>query len=123
MLIFNQRELEVRRRLLRRTSNLSEQLLWQQLRNSKFEIRFRRQFSVGFYILDFYAPKARLAIEIDGGIHELQHEYDQHRQSEIESLGISFLRFSDYEVLFEIENVLEKIRSRIPLLTKERDKG
>ena len=77
--------------------------------------KFRRQFSVERYIVDFYCPKARLAIEVDGASHESPGAmaYDQMRQAEIEAHGIRFLRFTDDEVFGGAEDVLRRIAEAI----------
>lgn len=121
MLIFNQQEEIERRRQLRNDQTPSEKILWERLRNKKLGIKFRRQFGVDYYVVDFYAPKIRLAIEIDGPIHRNRAEYDGLRQEEIQGLGITFLRFTAEEVTARTEAVIEAIRTKIPLLAKERD--
>lgn len=113
MIILNQREFLVRRRLLRQRSTLTEELLWSRLRRDQLGIKFRRQYGIGPYIADFYAPRARLAVEIDGSIHDSQKDSDEIREKEIEGLGIRFLRFTDQEILGNIENVLDQIRISI----------
>ena len=94
----------------------AEKLLWQELRNRKIQNqRFLRQFSISSYVLDFYCPNLRLAIEVDGATHNTSDEieYDKIRQSEIESLGIMFLRFNNEEIFKDIYKVLEKIENKI----------
>ncbi len=71
--------------------------------------RFRRQEVIGNYIVDFFCRKLRLAIEIDGSSHDEKYELDMKRQREIESYGITVLRFSDKEVKENIESVLRGI--------------
>ena len=113
MLIFNQRELKERRRQLRASATASEIFLWSHLRRGELGTKFRRQFGIGAYVLDFYAPIPKLAIEVDGNSHDDKQEYDELRQNEIESYGIEFLRFTDLEVLNNIGSVLERIKARI----------
>jgi len=82
-------------RQLRREPTESEQLLWEALRNRGLAGRkFRRQHPVGRSVLDFYCPEARLAIEVDGGIHDFRREADRERQRILESMGIRALRLS-----------------------------
>jgi very-short-patch-repair endonuclease len=123
--IFNQREDIELRRNLRKSQTEAEVILWNELRGSKLGIRFRRQFGVGPYIVDFYAPRAQLIIEVDGSIHDLDEirMNDRHRQTDIEALGLRFLRFTNDEITGNIEAVLLQISSVLiqnPLLTKER---
>jgi len=68
--------------------------------------------------VDFYCPEIKLAIEADGATHitDEQIEYDSFRQSEIENLGIVFLRFTNPEIYEDLYNVLEKIKLKISQL-------
>jgi phosphoribosylformimino-5-aminoimidazole carboxamide ribotide isomerase len=106
---------------LRNTLTYSESLLWKYLKENQFEIKFRRQHPASNYVLDFYAHKLRLAIEIDGSIHSLEDvkRNDVERQKHLESLGINFLRFSANEVERETEEVLKKIKLKIEELVKK----
>jgi len=73
--------------------------------------KFRRQYGVNKYVVDFYCPKLKLAIEIDGDSHfgNQAIKYDQKRQSYIESFGIKFLRFTNNDIYNNIDEVLEVI--------------
>ncbi len=100
--------LKERRQSLRKSETDAEKKIWQVLRNKQMEgLKFFRQYSVGKYILDFYCPKYKLAIEADGGQH-LGSAYDEKRTTELKKLGISVLRFWDNEILQNIEEVYEK---------------
>lgn len=117
--IFNQKIQKEKRRALRQRSTRAERLLWQNLRDRGLEgYKFRRQFSVGFFVLDFYCPELKLAIEIDGYSHESAEakKYDADRQKIIEVYEVKFLRVTDDEVHENIEKVLDKIRSEIKKL-------
>ena len=108
------------RRDLRNNMTKAEIYLWRELKNKKIlMMRFLRQYGVGIYIVDFYCPKARLAVEVDGGTHitEEDIQYDKNRQSEIESLGIKFLRFTNDEIYNDLLNVLETIKNKLIKLT------
>ena len=97
-------------RMLRKLQTPAEKLLWDAIKNRKLSgLKFRRQYPIRSYILDFYCPEFRLAVEIDGGIHILQKDYDEYRQRELEDTGIIFIRFSNDDVIFNLEKVLEKI--------------
>jgi very-short-patch-repair endonuclease len=99
-----------RRQALRRVATGAEQVLWNYLRKKQaLNIRFRRQFSIGGYIVDFYAPSVKLAIELDGSVHEKQRKCDRFRQSGIENLGIRFLRFTKEDVCRDINRTVERI--------------
>jgi len=89
----------------------AESLLWKFLNNSGMcGIKFRRQHPIEGFIVDFYCPSKRLAIEIDGRIHNFQKEADKQRQNIIEEHNINFLRFSNNEVLNNLDYVLKSIK-------------
>ena len=99
---------------LRKNLTPAEATLWGYLKGSKLEGRkFRRQHSVGNYILDFYCPGERLAVELDGEVHfnENAMEYDYERKLFLESFGIKVIRFENRLVFEETEYVLNRISS------------
>lgn len=101
-----------RRRQLRRESTDAELLLWRLLRGRQLGgAKFRRQHQVGQYVLDFYCPEYRLAVEADGGQHvaSVGLAKDELRTRYLEGRGIRVLRFSNLEVLLGTEAVLETI--------------
>ncbi len=103
-------------RALRRNQTNAEKKLWDLLRNRQLlEVKFRRQFPVGHYILDFYSPQYRLGIEADGGQHydEDGKQKDEIRTEELSKFGIKILRFSDYEILNNMEGIVEVIQKEI----------
>ncbi len=103
-------------RKLRKNQTDSEKNLWSILRNRQLAgAKFRRQFPVGGYILDFYSPEYRLGIEADGGQHyeDKSWEKDEVRAKELSILGIEILRFSDHEILNNIEGVFEIIQKNL----------
>lgn len=105
-----------RRRALRNQATRTEVILWERLRRKQvLGVRFRRQFSIGNYIVDFYSPKINLAIEIDGKSHDTdaKREYDSTRDDVIKQLGINIIRFRNHEVLDEIDDVVRKIEDVI----------
>jgi very-short-patch-repair endonuclease len=86
--------------------------LWYRLRRKQIlGVRFYRQKPIGNYVADFYAPVAKLVIEIDGAQHlELeQADYDAQRTRALEQLRLKVLRFDDRQVLLQIDSVLEAI--------------
>jgi len=94
----------------------AEQILWQHLRNKQLNgFKFRRQHPLGKFIADFYLHEAKLVIELDGNYHtqEEQKEYDFGRTYEMKELGIQVLRFTNNEVLKDIEKVLQTIKSHL----------
>ena len=114
MKIYNRKYLKARRKELRNNSTQAEIILWQYLKGSQLENRkFRRQQSIGNYIVDFYCPKEKLVIELDGEVHFNKEaiEYDMKRTNYLESLNIKVIRFENKEVVFNLKKVLEKIKS------------
>lgn len=114
--IFNRPEKKEIRRYLRRHSTETEQIMWNILRKRQIQgYKFRRQYSVGAFMLDFYSPRIKLAIEIDGITHNTVEamKHDAIRQRLIEEYGIRFLRFKDEEVLNDAEKVIKKIEKAI----------
>jgi very-short-patch-repair endonuclease len=94
----------------------AEQRIWYHLRAHRFlGYKFKRQKPLGLYIVDFVCVERRLIIEIDGGQHAEQAEYDQHRDAWLRSQGYTVLRFWNHEVMQQLENVLEQIRLTITL--------
>lgn len=88
---------------------LGEILLWQQLSKGQRGVDFHRQKPVDRFILDFFAPRLALAIEIDGSTHDFKIGEDQERQARLESLSIHFLRFTEREVRDNLEGVVAAI--------------
>ena len=78
---------------------LPEVLLWEQIKGDKLGYRIRRQASIGPYIIDFYCANPKVAIEVDGSIHELQVEQDATRDEWLNSQGVLVLRISASWVL------------------------
>jgi len=110
--------LKERRRELRQSSTSAEEHLWKYLRNRQLGgYKFRRQHSIGPYIVDFYCQELNLAIEVDGSIHSKPHikNYDKKRQRDLETLGIRFLRFTNTDVLKDIHSTLDTILVLAPL--------
>ena len=95
----------------RKNATLAEQVLWEHLRGGELGVEFLRQHIVGDYIVDFASRHDGLIIEIDGGYHaeRQQAEDDSIRQSNLEQMGFHVMRFTNEEVLFDIDNVLQQI--------------
>ena len=95
---------------LRKDGNLSEVLLWEQLKARKMKgYQFMRQKPISNYIVDFYCSKLRLVIEIDGKSHDQKLDKDELRQKKLESLGLSLLRFYDQDVRNNLDGVIKAI--------------
>ncbi|MEZ0608159.1 endonuclease domain-containing protein [Fibrella sp. WM1] len=113
-LIHNRKHMEAVRRDLRKGQTGAETRLWERLRSSQLLGRkFRRQHSVGMYVLDFYCPAERLAVEVDGSVHatEQARQHDAERDATLAQLSIHTVRITNSEVENDIEAVLAKIAS------------
>ena len=99
-------------RSLRKESTWAERELWKHLRNRGVGgVKFRRQFSIGRYILDFYCAETKLAIELDGDVHGTpeRRKHDELRCRDLLALGIEVVRFWNEEVRTNLDGVLEII--------------
>ena len=107
--------LKKRRRELRKSMTEAEKILWDELRDRRFiDFKFRRQHPIfGRFIIDFYCPEKRLAIELDGSVHEGREAIDKDRQNLIEANGIKVIRFKNEEILYNLNVFLEKIKEAL----------
>ena len=112
---FNRRREREKRRALRSHATDAEQRLWQYLRGKQIGTKFRRQYSVDAYVLDFYAPRAKIAIEIDGDSHFTREamEFDQNRTTYLNRFGIEVLRFTNLDIFENVDGVLDAIEEAI----------
>jgi adenine-specific DNA-methyltransferase len=97
---------------MRRDCPDAEKRMWSILRSRKLSgFKFRRQYPIGGYIVDFYCLRKRLAIELDGGQHadEENLKYDERRTESLNALGVRVMRFWDHDVLRDTEAVAETI--------------
>ena len=111
--LYNHKHLKEKRKELRFNATAAEAVLWKALKCKQIEgRRWRRQFSVGNYILDFYCPEIKLCIELDGNEHyTLTGEmYDEKRDEYLKRLGITIIRFENRDIWYATENVIETIR-------------
>ncbi len=115
--IFNKKQFTFRRSQLRKESPRAEQILWRHLKRKQVHNqKFRRQMGIDRYVVDFYCPKIKLVIEVDGGSHfisKFEEEKDKFRQEEIERLGIKFLRFNNEDVYLRINEVMDIIYNEV----------
>jgi very-short-patch-repair endonuclease len=113
---FNKKKEQEKRRYLRKNMSKSEVLLWSKLKNKQMHgERFLRQYGVDQYVLDFYCPRLKLAIEVDGDSHFVPgaEEYDKSRQEYIETFGIRFLRFTNIDVCENLDGVCQVVFNKI----------
>jgi very-short-patch-repair endonuclease len=114
-------------RHLRKNMTDSERVLWSRLRGKQIRgIQFYRQKPIGNYIVDFFAPKAKLVIEVDGSQHkESQHlERDKQRDAFLSDAGLKVLRFNSNEVLNTTDEVAEVVyRTVVERMDKDPDRN
>ncbi|MEK7499702.1 MAG: endonuclease domain-containing protein [Patescibacteria group bacterium] len=116
-LVYTRKDSEFTRSVLRKRMTAPELVFWTAVRNRKLKgYKFRRQYSAGRYVIDFYCSKVRLGIEIDGDSHfqDEQKQYDAVRQEYIDSLGIEILRYTNDEIMKNLSGVLEDVSKRLP---------
>ena len=112
---FNRSRLKTERaRKLRSEATDGERRLWQRVRGSHIDgASFRRQHPAGNYVLDFYCPALRLAIELDGGQHATAVERDRVRDAWLSQQGVTFLRFWNSDVTGNLSGVVEVIAAKV----------
>jgi len=97
-------------RQMRKEPTAAEHKLWQRIRREQIRgVKFRRQFAIDRFIVDFCSPAVRLIVEVDGPTHEYTQEADALRQEFLESLGFEVLRFDNLDVLNNIQAVVDVI--------------
>lgn len=97
-------------RQMRHKPTPAEDALWQRLRNRRVAgAKFRRQYTIERFIVDFICLEQHLIIEVDGSIHDHQHDYDAIRQTFLEAQGFCVVRFTNGEVLQSLDAVIEAI--------------
>ncbi len=117
---YNKKSEQENRRSLRNDMTYCEKIVWLHMRRKQLGYRFLRQYSVDKFVIDFYCPKLKLAVEIDGSIHDLpeQKEKDLKRQEYIEQYKINFVRITNEELLGNPNKAFKKIENAIRLLEK-----
>ena len=97
---------------LRKNLTTAEAKLWIYIKNSQLGQKFRRQHSVDYYILDFYCPAKKLAIELDGSPHDTDQGYknDKERTKYLNDLEIKVIRFENKDIINNVEGVLIEIK-------------
>lgn len=103
------------RKGFRKNPTKAEDVLWQKLRRGSLDAKFRRQTSVGRYIVDFMSVRPMIIIEVDGSVHDEvnQANKDRERDEILTAMGYRVLRFRNEEVLYQMPSVLERIRKHI----------
>lgn len=100
---------------MRKNHTEAEGLLWEELRNNKIGVKFRRQHPVDAYITDFIALHEKLIVEVDGGYHENdeQKQYDENRANVLKEIGFNIIRFNNDEVINNINKVVKRIKEEL----------
>lgn len=124
LMVLNDRKMKPYRRKLRKKMTPAEVSLWEMIRRKQLGgARFLRQYSVETYILDFYCPEYKLTVELDGEPHneEFQQIYDEKRTQHLNKLGITVLRFENFEVFNYPMRTLDEICKSIENIKKKND--
>ena len=109
--IHNRKELKNSRKNLRKNMTSAEAYLWNYLKQRKLgRKKFRRRYSIGNYIVDFYCLEERLIVELDGEVHKYQKEYDEEREKVLQKTGNKILRFENKMVFENLPSVLQEIK-------------
>ena len=98
---------------LRKNMTIAEKHLWERINNNQLGFRFKAQHPIDIFIVDFYCHKFRLVVEVDGEIHLSHKDYDEGRTSELERFDLTIIRFTNYEVLNDIDRVVEEIKKHL----------
>ncbi len=94
---------------MRREPTYCEKIIWNALRNQNLGVKFRRQFIISYYIVDFICLEKNFIIEIDGNSHHGNEAYDRKRENELKKMGYKVLRLTDEEVSGKGNKALERI--------------
>jgi very-short-patch-repair endonuclease len=114
--IYNKKSIKKIRQHLRKNMPSPEVYLWNRIKSRQiFNIKFRRQYSIGNYIVDFYSPELKLAIELDGNSHFTDEaiEHDLNRTNYLENFGIKVVRYFNNDILNNIEGVYADLLNTI----------
>jgi very-short-patch-repair endonuclease len=100
---------------LRNNATEAERTLWWHLRGKQLGVKFRRQYSVDAFVVDFYAPGCKLAVEVDGDSHFTDHglAHDRERTSCLAKFAIEVIRFTNAEIFEHIDAVVDKIGAAV----------
>ena len=110
--LFNAKPGKARRKVLRNAMPKAEVIVWTALKNDQLGFRFRRQYGIGPYFIDFYCPKLKLAVEVDGPSHFLtdeQKEHDKKRTDFLTQQGITVFRCTNIDIYENLQGVVAAI--------------
>lgn len=119
---YNKKTEQEKRRQLRNNMTYCEKIVWINLRKKQLGYRFLRQYSVDHFVIDFYCPELKIALEIDGDVHELpeQKDYDLKRQKYLQEFGILFIRISNEELLGNPNMAFDRIEKEIKRIVEKK---
>ena len=120
----NQKDQKLLRQTLRNNATAPEAILWRMLKGKQIDgLKFRRQFGMGPYVLDFYCPEIRLCIELDGDIHKTyeQAQYDEIRSRFINENNIKILRFENDVVYRNTNAIVDAIKEHKNMWEEKKD--
>ena len=109
-----QHTLQLLARTLRDQPTPAEQVLWSQLKNKQLGYKFRCQYPLFRFIVDFYCSTVKLVIEVDGGIHKTRQEHDHLRDQYLTQAGYQVIRFTNAQVIYSLPEVIVTIQSYLP---------
>jgi len=119
--LFNTKPETPKRKQLRNNLPAPEIILWSKLRGKQLAgYKFRRQESIGRYVVDFYCPVVHLIVEIDGDSHFTPdaEDYDKDREAYFDSLGLNIIRFTNEEVTKNLYGVLDRLLQEVKRLSR-----
>ena len=108
-IIWYSSKLKIFARQLRKNSTKAEVFVWIKIKGKALGYEFHRQVPLNEFIVDFYCHELKLAIELDGNIHNYKHHKDTLRQKKLESLGVRIVRFTNDDVFFHLNDVLRAL--------------
>ena len=113
--VFNRTSSKNKRQSLRVNQTMAERHLWNHVRKDALGVRVRRQYGIGEYIVDFYIPKLKIVIEIDGDSHftEDNKQYDFVRENYMNNISITTIRYTNSEVMNNIDSVFSDLLKRV----------
>ena len=121
---YNKKSQLTKRRYLRKAQTFTEKIVWIHLRKKQMlGYKFKRQYSIDHFVLDFYSPELKLAIEIDGETHNNpeQKVYDKKREEYLNNFNINFIRITDEELLGNTDKAFKKIEAVIKDIEIKKD--
>jgi very-short-patch-repair endonuclease len=114
----NRASLVSRRKELRNDPTTAERVLWKRIRNEQLGVKFRRQYNIDYYIVDFYCHPLKLIIELDGWVHgeEEQKRKDEIREQYLKEKGYIILRYKNEQIKYDLDAVIQDILNHIQSL-------